>query len=84
MSEINPNHPVTREVHDHWHKIVAILLHKFGYKELRITMADLQACERDFPDGAVVIKANNDDFLLWLITADEARELAKREGGLPQ
>lgn len=83
MAELNPNHPVTREVHDHWHKIVAILLHKMGKKELRITVADLQAWERDFADGAVVIKANNHDFVLSLVTAEEASVLAKKEGGLP-
>lgn len=81
--EINPNHPVTREVHDHWHKIAAILLHKMGMRELRITLADLQAWAHDFPDGAIVIKANNFDFVLRLVSADEARELAKKEGGLP-
>ena len=27
--EYNPNHPVTQAAHDHWHKIVAVLLHKF-------------------------------------------------------
>lgn len=83
MSEINPNHPVTREVHDHWHKIAAILLHKIGKRQLRVTLADLQAWEREFPDGAIVIKANNYDFLLRLVTAEEARELARKEGGFP-
>jgi hypothetical protein len=58
-------------------------LHKFGKQELRITLADLQAWERDYPDGGVVIKANNLDFELFLVTADEAKQLSRKEGGLP-
>jgi hypothetical protein len=81
--ELNPNHPVTQEVHDHWHKIVAILLHKFGKREVTITMADVQAWERDWPGGAIVIKANMYDFQLRLITAEQGQELARKEGGLP-
>lgn len=81
--EINPNHPVTQEVHDLWHKIAALLVHKTGKKEMTITLDDLQAWERDYPDGAIVIKANNLDFRLWLVTAVEAEQLAREEGGLP-
>lgn len=83
MAELNPNHPVTREVHDLWHKIAALMLHKSGKKEMRITLADLQAWEREYPNGAIVIKANNLDFHLWLITQEEGADLARKEGGLP-
>lgn len=83
MSEINPNHPVTQEVREIWHKIAALMLHKSGKKEMTITIADLQAWERDYPNGAVVIKANNFDFRLWLVTAEEGEKLAREEGGLP-
>lgn len=81
--EINPNHPVTQEVHDLWHKIAALLVYKTGNKEMTITLADLKAWERDYPDGAIVIKANNLDFRLWLATAAETEKLAREEGGLP-
>lgn len=83
MSELNPNHPVTREVHEQWHKIAAIMLHKMGRQKLRITIADLQAWEREYPGGGIVIKANNLDIELWLVDADQARELSRKEGGLP-
>jgi len=83
VSELNPNHPVTREVHEQWHKIAAIMLHKMGRQKLRITIADLQAWEREYPGGGIVIKANNLDIELWLVDADQARELSRKEGGLP-
>ena len=30
--ELNPNHPATREVHDHWHKIAALMMFKMGVR----------------------------------------------------
>lgn len=42
MSEINPNHPVTQEMREQWHKIVALMMVHFGIKEFRITEVMLQ------------------------------------------
>lgn len=37
MDELNPNHPVTREVHDQWHKICFLLMRKMGVTEIAIS-----------------------------------------------
>lgn len=41
--ELNPSNPVTAGLHDHWHKLAAMLMIKQGLKEITITEADLNA-----------------------------------------
>jgi hypothetical protein len=43
MAELNPNHPVTQEVHDRWPKVCAILMMRLGKTSLEITEADAAA-----------------------------------------
>jgi hypothetical protein len=84
MSEINPNHPMTRAVHDHWHKFVAILLHKFGKKEITISLQDVMAMREEFNDDVIVIaQEKGENIVLRLVTGEEGRRLARAEGGLP-
>lgn len=85
MSEINPNHPVTSAVHDHWHKIVAILMHKFELGEVVITGSDLESLRHAYPVGmpSVLLHDKADGMHIKIVTEEEARRLAAVEGGLP-
>jgi len=87
--EINPNHPVTREVHDHWHKIAALLLLKItGGKRgkiVRISVQEIQSfsSEHDGDFGAIVLQERGDYMELKMVDSAEAERLAKQEGGMP-
>jgi hypothetical protein len=89
MAEINPNHPVTKEVHDHWHKIAALLLLKITGgqrgKIVRISVQEIQSfsadCDGDL--GAIVLQERGDYMELKMVDNAEAERLAKEEGGLP-
>jgi hypothetical protein len=86
MKELNPNHPVTSRVHDHWHKVVAILLHKFAKvlgREVRIYPADIEAMEREEGGVNVVIEDRDGAIRLRLVTDAEGAKLARKAGGLP-
>ncbi len=79
--ELNPNHPMTRTVHDHWHKIAALLMAKFNQSHVVITMADVLAMD----DGAnaVTIQELPDGIHIRLVSMEEGERLARKEGGLP-
>lgn len=78
--ELNPNHPVSQQMHDHWHKICALLMRKMGRDHIVITMVDL----RSFPaDSFMVFQELEDGLHLRLVDEAEAVRLARREGGLP-
>lgn len=85
MIERNPNHRVTSALHDHWHKLLAIVLHKHRHdlpRDVVVTAADLNAFEAA---GHINIVAHDkpDGLHLLLVDDAEAERLAKREGGLP-
>ena len=85
MKELNPNHPVTSKVHDHWHKVVAILLHKFAKqlgREVRIYPYDIEALEHSGLAN-VVIEDRDGCIRLRLVDQAEGERLARKEGGLP-
>ena len=81
MSELNPNHPVTREVHDHWHKLCGILLMKLGKNTLEITEADVKALGDN--EKAVVVDCRGGKFIVRLVTMEEGERIAIVAGGLP-
>lgn len=88
MKELNPNHPVTREVHDHWHKLCALALHKLGVSKVTISSADIEAFSRKWAgrngqDGAITVQPKGDLLTLELVNGDDAAELARKAGGLP-
>lgn len=83
IDEYNPNHPVTRAVHDHWHKIVAILLSRPPYNgRTVITEKEIAQWAEKFEGHAVVIKDSDRKLTLYMVDAKEAERLAKQEGGL--
>lgn len=79
--ELNPNHPVTSAMNNQWHKIVAVLLHKFGVSRVEITPQDLEAFSNSGL-GAVTVRIENEVIELNLITFEEGERLARIEGGL--
>lgn len=80
--ELNPNHPVTREMSDNWHKMLAVYMHMQGLKELFISVDDIDAFMNS---GHCNISVHPKDNVihLRLHTDEEARALARKEGGLP-
>jgi hypothetical protein len=86
-AELNPNHPVTRTLHDHWHKIAAILLMKLiaddgRHAELEITEQDvIDLTEMLGPGGAIIADTRGGRLVLRAVTGDEAAALAREAGG---
>ena len=82
MNSLNPNHPAVREVQEQWYKLCAILIHKSGATEAKITASDI---ERFAESGLanIAIHPKDDVITLRLVGDKEAREIARKEGGLP-
>lgn len=76
--ELNPNHPVSQQTHDQWHKFVAIMLYKYG--DVVISMADVSAMPDDI---AVTVQELDDGIHLRLVSMAEAERLAREHGGRP-
>jgi hypothetical protein len=80
--ELNPNHPVTRTMAGQWHKIVALLMVKFGRSHIEISLDEItKALTGDMK--AVTIRERDNVIVLDLVSMKEAERLAKEEGGLP-
>lgn len=80
--ELNPNHPVTRTMAGQWHKIVALLMAKFGHTHIEITSEEItNALAGEMK--AVTIRERDNAIVLDLVSMKEAERLAKEEGGLP-
>lgn len=80
--EINPNNPVTQQMHEQWHKVVALLMVDYGITEFEITEDMLRAFAH-LGGGAVVADARGGRFVVRLVDNAEAERLARKEGGLP-
>lgn len=74
MAEINPRHPATKEMHDVWHKMVAILMHKQGLKHVVLTAQDIQKT-LDGGVSAVVFQERPDGIHLDLVNGDGVASL---------
>lgn len=84
MNELNPNHPVTREMREQWHKLCALAMFKLGAPEVDITSADIAEFEAALGAGASITVHPKDDVLeLRLVNGAEAARLAREHGGLP-
>lgn len=77
--ELNPNHPVTQQMHDQWHKLAALAVMKAG-GHVVISMEDLGRLP---PGGGITVQELDDGLHLRLVDARTAEVLAKKEGGLP-
>lgn len=80
--ELNPNHPVTRTMAGQWHKIVALLMVKFGQSHIEISESEV-ATALAGEMKAVAIRERDNAIVLDLVSMKEAERLAREEGGLP-
>jgi len=78
--ELNPNHPTTQAVHEQWHKLAGILMHKLGLDHVVITLADLQ---RIPSNQFIAVQELSDGLHLWFVDEKTAQKLARKHGGLP-
>ena len=82
--ELNPNHPVTQEVRDQWHKLCAVILHDMGMETFEVTSEQIESFVKAYgAKGAIVADTRGGRFVLRLVNEREAGRLARREGGLP-
>lgn len=76
---LNPNHAVTRQMEEHWHKITAMLVQKNG-GHVVLSLNDVQS----FPQGGcITIQELDDGIHLRIVDARTGEALARKEGGLP-
>lgn len=78
--ELNPNHPMTRAISNHWDKIAVVLMKKFGQGHVVIGKADLELLT---PDTAVTVQELPDGIHLRIVDMETGRRLAREAGGLP-
>lgn len=84
MSELNPNHPVTQEMHDLWHKMVAVLLWKFCDGKFMFTNEDAEKFAKAMDGSVVIVHAHRANLELKIVTEAEAMRLMsdlEAEGG---
>jgi hypothetical protein len=84
MKELNPNHPVTIQARQHWHKIAVLIMLKLGVKEVQITKKDVEELLVK-GDVNIVLDARNEIqtgyFTVRIVDDKTAAKLAKTEGG---
>lgn len=71
-------HPVVKEVEDHWYKICAILIHKFGLIEVSISTEEIEGYMASGLTNIVVHPTGN-LLTLKIITDEQAKRLAEKE-----
>lgn len=81
--ELNPNHEVTKKIHDHWHKIAALIMHKVGVKHLSISEAEIKAWANRPELDSIVIRDTGKSLEISLVPPEEGKRLAELHGGLP-
>lgn len=77
--ELNPNHPATNSIRDHWHKLAAILVNRLPKGQTTITIDEVEKM-----DGlAITVKDTPQGIELKIVTMEEGERLAREQGGLP-
>lgn len=79
MSELNPHPPVTQNMRDQYHKLMAIAMHKLGITEVVISADDIRAF---VATGQVIaLQELTDGLHVRLIDEKAADNLLRQEGG---
>jgi hypothetical protein len=76
--ELNPDNEVVKGVHDHWHKLAALLLLKLANGDAanaRVTFSSSDVLALARTPMAVGVKDDADGLTLWLTSEDEAIRL---------
>ena len=76
--ELNPNNPVVRQMSNQYHKLCAVLMVKFGVKEIEITPEDIAKLEGE---NNIVLDARNNQLWLRIVDDKTAQKLAREWGG---
>jgi len=78
--EINPQHPVTKTLHDQWHKLCLLLIDKLNDgDEVVITEADVKQLAVRYPDHAILAHDKKDGLHLRIVSMAEAKKLGAQE-----
>lgn len=72
--ELNPDHPVTQDLRDHWSKVLAMVMKKCGLSEVMITEADFKSLETGQKMPCVIAHSRADGLLIKLLPKDEAMQ----------
>ncbi len=84
MKELNPNHPVTNEMREQYHKLLAFAMWKVGMTELVVTSEDLTRFVEDHPGGInIAVEPKGQVLKVRIVDDVEGARLARKEGGLP-
>ena len=79
--EINPNHPVTRAISDHWHKVAALIMFITDKRRLIATPEMIDRMGRE--DLVIILHEHADSLEIRLMPREEGEKLAKEHGGMP-
>lgn len=75
--ELNPDHPVTAALHDQWHKLLAVVMHRFKIENIVITKDDILAFDDEHPNCSILAHDKSDGLHLSIISRDAGEELVK-------
>lgn len=76
--ELNPNNPVTMEMHDNWHKFCALLMVHYGLTEFEVTSDGIARMVDVLGEGgAIVADARDGRFVLRIVDVSQAQALLK-------
>ena len=67
--------------HDNWHKIVGVMMLKFGVTDVEILPEDVMLLGDN--DKCVVADCRGDRFVIRVMSMAEGERIARNEGGLP-
>lgn len=81
MDPTSPD-PITEELRDQFHKLLAIAMFKRGERTLTITADDINRFEAVLPGGCIVAQPKGNVMTIRLVTAAEGERLARVAGGL--
>jgi len=79
MAEIEPA-PITEDLQEQFHKLLAIAMFKRGERTMTITADDLKRFDAVLPDGCIVARLKGGVMNVRLVTAAEAERLASIDG----
>lgn len=78
--KLNPSHAVTQQLDGQWHKLLAIMMHKLGYKRVPITVSDIEAVAAMTDPLTVIAHDHNGCIDVLCMSESEAREYAASKG----
>jgi hypothetical protein len=76
--ELNPDHKVTKAAHDHWHKILALVMTKYNIDAAEFTNDEIQKL-LGHNERAVVLQEKKDRIVVRCMSMKEAETLLAGE-----